>query len=75
MRTELAIAIARGPECPACGEDRFDDWHRDPRLKGGDGIVVRLRGALRCHGCGKNFAITQYTDGETHSTMRRRARN
>lgn len=74
MATELAIKIARGPTCPACGEDGFDDWWHDPRVKSGGGVIVSLRGALTCHGCGKHFHVEQYTDGETHSTMNRRVR-
>jgi len=69
---ELAIKISKhGPICPACGEDRFDDYWRDPRVKSGYGIVT-MKGALTCHGCGKNFHFETYNDGDTHSSMMRR---
>lgn len=71
MATELAIAIQAGPECPACGEDGFDDWHLDRGIKTGS-YGVSLCGSLKCHGCGKFFSVTHYADGETHSTMNRR---
>jgi hypothetical protein len=64
---DLRIAIALGPECPHCGCDGFDDWWHARTVKSGCGIVS-LRGSLRCHACGKFFAVTHYTDGETHST-------
>lgn len=71
----MKIAISRrGPECPSCGEWGFDDWWHDPFIKPAVGsLIVRLKGRLRCHGCGKFFNITQYTDGETHCTMGRAA--
>ena len=74
MTHETAIKIGRGPWCPACGEDRFDDWWLHGRLRAGDGIVVSLSGSVQCHGCGKHFHIEQYVDGVTHSTMKRRVK-
>lgn len=71
MAREFAIAISGGPKCPACGCQGFDDWWHDPTCRGGIGIV-RIHATLKCHGCGKFFAITQYDDGEVHSTMNRR---
>jgi hypothetical protein len=68
----LKIAIAVGPECPSCGEDRFDDWWHDKSVRSPGGFVVSLTGALRCHGCGKFFAVTMYQDGETHSKVNAR---
>lgn len=72
MAKELTVRICRGPECPACGEDGFDDWHHDPTCRGGGGVVVSLYARLKCHGCGKFFSVTHYVDGITHSTMNRR---
>lgn len=66
-QTTLKIAISGGPECPHCRLDMFDDWHLEPSLKMSGGL---LQGRMRCHGCGKFFSITQYSDGETHSTAR-----
>lgn len=67
---EPIIAIARGPECPHCRTDGFDDWHLEPSLKM---VGTVLTGRLRCHGCGKFFSMTHYHDGETHSTAWRKA--
>ena len=65
----MKLAISKGgPECPGCGERCFDDWWRAPGMKHGSGIV-QIRGSLRCHSCGKFFAVTNYNDGETHSVM------
>ena len=69
--TELLLKITKGPCCPVCGEDGFDDWHLSPGIRSYHGII---RGALRCHGCGKFFSITHYPDGETHSSIRARRR-
>lgn len=67
---DLLIRIAPGPECPKCLEDGFDDWWHGRTIRSGDGLVVLLKGSLRCHGCGRFFSVTRYVDGETHSTMR-----
>lgn len=71
--SERKIAIAQGPKCPNCAEDRFDDWWNDPSTKSGDSLAVSLRACLRCHGCGRFFSVTQYADGETHSCSGGRA--
>lgn len=68
--TDLRIAIADGPQCPRCRESGFDDWWHDRTVRPGDGLVVSLRGSLRCHGCGRYFGVTSYVDGKTHSVMR-----
>ena len=68
FKRELTIKITRGPCCPACGCDTFDDWNHEPGLKSGTGIVS-ASGSIKCHACGKFFSITHYADGETHSTM------
>jgi hypothetical protein len=71
---ELLIAIRHDPECPACGTWGFDDWHHDPGIKAGVPMgIVALKGRLKCHGCGRFFSITKYTDGECHMTMRKAA--
>ena len=68
-KRELKIRIAPGPCCPHCGEDGFDDWHREPTLRFLSGS---LSGRLKCHGCSKFFSVTHYFDGETHSTAWRK---
>jgi hypothetical protein len=65
--TALRIAIATGPECPKCHEDGFDDWWHDPSTKAVGGTLMAR---LKCHGCGRFFSASRYSDGETHSTMR-----
>lgn len=73
-RAKLLIAIARDPECPNCHTWGFDDWHRHPSMKPGIPFgIVSIKGSLKCHGCGKFFSITKYTDGECHMLMRRAA--
>lgn len=62
---DLKIAIYDGPECPRCGEYRFDDWWHAPGVRQ-RGLL--LSGSLKCHSCGKFFSVTRYSDGETHST-------
>jgi hypothetical protein len=69
-RRELRIAIARGPECPACHETGFDDWWHD-RTARAEGGTIKAR--LRCRGCGRFFSVSHYSDGETHSTAWRKA--
>lgn len=66
--SELQIAIARNPECPSCHLDTFDDWWLDRTMKHGT-YPVSIKGRLKCHGCGKFFSITKYSDGEVHSCM------
>lgn len=70
---DLRIAIAHGPECPACHVDGFDDWWHDKTVRSAHSLVVAMTGSLRCHGCGKFFAVTAYHDGLVHSTMRTKA--
>ena len=65
--TDLRLAIARGPECPACHERGFDDWWHEPGLRSYGGVIA---GKLKCHGCGKFFSVRHYGDGETHCSMR-----
>jgi len=55
-----------GPKCPNCGTDGFDDWWHDPTTKSFGGV---LKARLKCHGCGKFFSTTRYSDGVTHSVM------
>ena len=69
---ELFIAIARGPKCPRCGEDGFDDWHLGKSIRAGDGIVISMEGAIRCPTCSRFFSVTVYNDGEVHSSARKR---
>jgi hypothetical protein len=66
---ELQITIAHGPQCPACGCDGFDDWWHDQSCRSG-GAVVEIYANLKCHGCGEDFEVTRYHDGETHSVIR-----
>jgi hypothetical protein len=61
----LKLAIARGPCCPFCRWDGFDDWHLERTLRP---VGLVLAGRLRCHACGKFFHIDRYPDGEVHST-------
>ncbi len=65
----MLIKTASGPECPKCGNAGFDDWNHEPTLKTFSGIIS---GRLKCHGCGRFFSITHYTDGATHSIMKER---
>lgn len=67
MGKELKLEIARSPVCPHCRLDTFDDWTHAKTIRYGTGIT-RLEGSLKCHGCWKFFSITQYLDGEMHST-------
>lgn len=60
------LTIAKGPSCPCCGETGFDDWWHDPTTRY-DGLAIRAR--LKCHSCGKFFAVTQYPDAVCHSTV------
>lgn len=71
---ELRLAISRGPKCPRCGEDGFDDWWHDRSCRSGHGPVVELTARLQCHGCGIFFTVTHYRDGETHSSYLSRQR-
>lgn len=68
--SDLQISIARGPQCPACGCDGFDDWWHDKSCRAAGGPVVDLYADLKCHECGSGFEVTRYHDGETHSVMR-----
>ncbi len=66
---ELKIEICRGPRCPHCQCDTFDDWWLDgKRMHKGDGVVVSMRGSIKCHDCGKFFKFEKYVDGEFHNT-------
>lgn len=62
----LEIAIAAGPECPRCHCDTFDDWRHDPSFRS---FGLCLMGRIKCHSCGIYFKVTQYPDGECHSTI------
>lgn len=63
---DLKIAIDRyGPKCPHCQEDGFDDWWHARTIRQRGSL---LTGSLKCHGCGKFFSVSQYSDGETHSS-------
>lgn len=62
----LEIAIAAGPKCPRCQCDTFDDWWHDPRFQSFGGCLI---GRIKCHSCGIFFKVTQYPDGECHSTI------
>lgn len=64
---DLKLAIGRGPICPHCRCNTFDDWHHARTLRAGFGIAS-VEGSLKCHGCGKFFSITVYYDSECHST-------
>ena len=64
---DMLIVAARGPECPKCHEDGFDDWWHEKGLKSCGGTI---RGRLKCHGCGRFFSVSHYADGTTYSTMR-----
>ena len=68
----LHISIGTGPECPACHEWRFDDWHHAKSLRSHGGSVGEIGGSLKCHGCGRFFSVTKYHDGVFHSTMWRK---
>lgn len=72
MARELLLEISRGPKCPHCQLDTFDDWHHANTLKSGFAPVA-ITGSLRCHGCGKFFHIDHYSDGATHSSAYRAA--
>lgn len=63
----MKIAIGAGPICPECNADGFDDWWHDPSTRAGVGIVS-IQAELSCD-CGEKFAVTKYTDGETHSMI------
>lgn len=65
----MKIAIAKGPECPNCGWDGFDDWWHDKSCRSDGGPVVDLYANLEC-ACGAKFEVTRYRDGETHSMVR-----
>lgn len=65
----MKIAIARGPTCPNCGNDGFDDWWHDSSCRSAHSPVVDLYVDLTCDGCGADFQSTRYHDGETHSTI------
>lgn len=67
---ELQITIAKGPRCPACGCDGFDDWRHDKSCRSGGGVVVDIYAELKCHECGADFEVTHFHDGETHSVIR-----
>jgi hypothetical protein len=69
--TELFVEIARGPCCPICRNDGFDDWWHDKSCRSGHSMLVELCADLRCDECDLTFEVTKYTDGETHSTYRR----
>jgi hypothetical protein len=64
--SEFKIAIGRGPTCPNCGWDGFDDWWLDKSCRSGHGPVVDIYANLECE-CGSKFEVTRYHDGETHS--------
>ena len=66
--SELRIAIANGPKCPACGCDGFDDWWHDKSCRDGFGIV-QIYADLTCHDCGAQFEVEKYYGGETHCTI------
>ena len=70
MSRELLITIANCPQCPACGNDGFDDWHHDKSCRSGGGLVVDIYADLKCDECGSGFEVTRYVDGETHSCIR-----
>lgn len=69
--SELIIAIAKGPECPACGNDGFDDWWHDKSCRSAHSPIVDLYAELKCEECGTAFDVARYHDGETHSTANR----
>jgi hypothetical protein len=73
--SELIIAIAKGPECPGCGNDGFDDWWHDKSCRSAHSPVVDLYAELKCDECETAFEVTRYQDGETHSTARRKHHN
>lgn len=64
----MLLAIARGPQCPKCGNDGFDDWHLDKSCRSGGGLVVDIYADLTCE-CGATFEVAHYADGETHSSI------
>lgn len=64
---ELKLAIGKGPICPHCGLDTFDDWWHEKTIGNGIG-AVQIEGRLKCHGCGKMFRVEKYYDGACHST-------
>ena len=65
----MMIVISKhGPECPRCHCDGFDDWWHDKTCKAGV-LLVAITARLKCHGCGIFFAVTHYTNGETHSSI------
>lgn len=69
---DLFIEIGQGPICPLCRWWGFDDWWHSNSCRDGS-PPVRLRADLRCDDCDITFEVTQYTDGETHSSYRRPA--
>lgn len=66
MTDGFKIKIGRGPICPKCGCDGFDDWWHDKSCMGPVGIVS-IYATLTCHGCGERFDVARYRDGDTHS--------
>lgn len=70
---EYKVAINDGPECPNCAETGFDDWWHSRTIKPAS-WPARLQGSLQCHGCGRFFSVTQYSDGKCHSSMGGRVR-
>lgn len=69
---DLFIEIGQGPICPLCRWWGWDDWWLDKSCRD-DGAFspVRLFANLRCEECDITFDVTQYMDGETHSSYRR----
>lgn len=67
MSRQLKLEISRGPKCPHCQCEGFDDWHLTKGLKASSPLVI-IYGALKCHGCGKFFHVDHYNDGMTHSS-------
>jgi hypothetical protein len=61
----LKLEIDYGPKCPHCQMTGFDDWWHDKGIRAQLGL---LTGSLKCHGCGKFFAVKHWQDGQTYST-------
>ncbi len=70
--TNYEVRVARGPICPHCDLDTFDDWWNDPSMKPGVGLV-HFQGRIKCHGCGKFFRVEKHRDGVVVSEKGRAA--